>query len=295
MATDKKISELTNYTPPLDADVIPIVDVLNSITKKLTWANIKATLKTYFDTLYLSENQTITLNGDVSGSGKTGISVTIGAGKVTEAMQVLADNTTQDVSTAKHGYVPKAPNDTTKFLRGDGSWAVPATQAASVGLIPTPAFLSFAIGSFQSNVNTTGFFGKILIPAPITIQKLTLDIAGHATNGTIKVALFSEDGQTQYFSVTSPSITGTGKVTITIPSTLLSPGYYYIGVVGVGTVDTSPRCFNQTANGAALNDPTSEPVFSGTLTVTAGTMPATITPTALTISTSACLMCRFDN
>jgi len=45
-------------------------------------------------------------------------------------MQVLADNTTQDVSTTKHGYVPKAPNDTTKFLRGDATWAVPTASAS---------------------------------------------------------------------------------------------------------------------------------------------------------------------
>jgi hypothetical protein len=45
---------------------------------------------------------------------------------ITEAQQSLSDNTTNDVSTSKHGYVPKAPNDTTKFLRGDASWAVSA-------------------------------------------------------------------------------------------------------------------------------------------------------------------------
>lgn len=36
------------------------------------------------------------------------------------------DNTDLDVSTSLHGLAPKAPNDTTKFLRGDGTWAVPA-------------------------------------------------------------------------------------------------------------------------------------------------------------------------
>jgi len=36
------------------------------------------------------------------------------------------DNTDLNVSTSKHGLCPKAPNDTTKFLRGDGAWGVPA-------------------------------------------------------------------------------------------------------------------------------------------------------------------------
>ena len=48
---DKKISELTNYTPPIDADVVPIVDSTTGTTKKLTWANLKATIKTYYDSL----------------------------------------------------------------------------------------------------------------------------------------------------------------------------------------------------------------------------------------------------
>lgn len=41
---------------------------------------------------------------------------------VTEGEITLADVTTNDVSISKHGFVPKAPNDTTKYLRGDGTW-----------------------------------------------------------------------------------------------------------------------------------------------------------------------------
>jgi hypothetical protein len=46
---------------------------------------------------------------------------------VTDANMTTSDITTNDVSTAKHGFAPKAPNDTTKFLRGDATWAVPAS------------------------------------------------------------------------------------------------------------------------------------------------------------------------
>lgn len=46
---------------------------------------------------------------------------------IVEAAITLADNTTNDVSITAHGFTPKAPNDTTKFLRGDAAWAVPST------------------------------------------------------------------------------------------------------------------------------------------------------------------------
>lgn len=48
---------------------------------------------------------------------------------IVEADQSLSDVTTLDVSTSKHGYVPKAPNDTAKFLRGDATWATPSGTA----------------------------------------------------------------------------------------------------------------------------------------------------------------------
>lgn len=47
------ISGLTAKTTPVDADFIPLMDSADTNkTKKLSWTNIKATLKTYFDTLY---------------------------------------------------------------------------------------------------------------------------------------------------------------------------------------------------------------------------------------------------
>lgn len=43
---------------------------------------------------------------------------------ITEDMQVLADNTTNNFSTTKHGYVPKGTN-VGSFLKDDGTWAAP--------------------------------------------------------------------------------------------------------------------------------------------------------------------------
>lgn len=46
--------------------------------------------------------------------------------KITERQILLSDVTTNNVSTSTHGFVPKAPNDATKFLDGTGSFSVPA-------------------------------------------------------------------------------------------------------------------------------------------------------------------------
>lgn len=51
---DKKITELTAYTSPIDTDVIAIVDVTTPATKKVTWANVKESLPKSGDNLLLN-------------------------------------------------------------------------------------------------------------------------------------------------------------------------------------------------------------------------------------------------
>jgi len=54
------INSATGKTTPVDNDLFGIVDsAASNVLKKLTWANTKATLKTYFDTLYLTATSTI--------------------------------------------------------------------------------------------------------------------------------------------------------------------------------------------------------------------------------------------
>lgn len=48
-----KINGASAKTTPVDADMLGLMDsAASNILKKLSWANVKATLKTYFDTLY---------------------------------------------------------------------------------------------------------------------------------------------------------------------------------------------------------------------------------------------------
>jgi hypothetical protein len=63
--------------------------------------------------------------------GRTG-DVTAASNDYTEAQISFSDITTNDVSTSKHGFVPKI-TDTAKFLKGDGTWATPAGAGDVVG------------------------------------------------------------------------------------------------------------------------------------------------------------------
>jgi hypothetical protein len=67
---------------------------------------------------YVTDAQ-LTVLGNTSGTN-TGDQI------ISDATLTTSDITTNNVSTTKHGFVPKAPNNTTQFLRGDGTWATPS-------------------------------------------------------------------------------------------------------------------------------------------------------------------------
>lgn len=77
------INSATDKATPVDADMVGLTDsAAGNITKKLSWLNIKATLKTYFDTLYaaagsyLTASSTSTLTNKTIDADGTGNSIT---------------------------------------------------------------------------------------------------------------------------------------------------------------------------------------------------------------------------
>jgi hypothetical protein len=69
-----------------------------------------------------------------------------------------SDITTNDVTTSKHGFTPKAPNDSTKFLRGDATWAVPSGGGwALAGTCNSTGTTSTGSWTYSSNVTTVDF------------------------------------------------------------------------------------------------------------------------------------------
>jgi hypothetical protein len=63
----------TPKTTPVNADTMPLIDsAASNVLKKVTWENIKATLKTYFDTLYSTFTNPMSASGDIIYGGTAG-------------------------------------------------------------------------------------------------------------------------------------------------------------------------------------------------------------------------------
>ena len=91
------ITDRTEKTTPVNADLIAIADTeASNVAKKVTFTNIKAFLKTYFDTLYgtiAGLATKVDKNADIVGATKTKITYDT-KGLVTAG----ADATTADIS-----------------------------------------------------------------------------------------------------------------------------------------------------------------------------------------------------
>jgi hypothetical protein len=82
----------TSKTTPVDADELPLVDsAASNVLKKLTWANLKATLKTYLDTLYAAIVHTHAASDITSG---TIAQARLGTGSGGAGTKVLYDDQT---------------------------------------------------------------------------------------------------------------------------------------------------------------------------------------------------------
>ena len=78
---------------------------------------------------------------------------------ITEDALSLSDVTTGNVTKDKHGFAPKAPDDTTKYLRGDGTWVVPVTYSADTnGYIKFPGGVTMQWGTGSSTSDTSESF-----------------------------------------------------------------------------------------------------------------------------------------
>lgn len=181
----------------------------------------------------------------------------------------------------------------TTYWRGDATWATVSGSPTSTMLVPKLELIVTGNVDQAFSTNTKMFVGLIDVNSSITANRVTFNVGSVATAGTVKVALFSQDGATQVFSVTTASISGSGIVSTALSAVSIPAGQYYVACVSVGTTSVQITCFNTASFN--LNSTSGKALVEGFLTVTAGTVPATITPTAISSQQSNTPIVRFDN
>lgn len=106
---------------------------------------------------------------------------------IVEGDITLSDITTDDVSTTKHGFAPKAPNDPTKFLRGDATYAAPISYSFVSG--------SNATTTGQTLVDITGLGLPLLANATYEFEAMLLAQSSN-TSGNKYGVQYSVSGAT---------------------------------------------------------------------------------------------------
>lgn len=105
--------------------------------------------------------------GDVTLAGENYITISgqvITVGKPAEAQIALSDNTTLNVSTARHGFTPKLDNNPAHFLNGQGGY----TAVYSTGTF-TPA--DGSAGALSLTVNGTPYYIRI---GPLVVARFSV-------------------------------------------------------------------------------------------------------------------------
>lgn len=260
---DTKISNLTDYTTPLNADYIPVVDTANTTTKKTSWSNIKATLKTYFDTLY-----TGTVSSVATGTGLTGGAITTTGtislstplqpiatltGNGTKFLRVNAGETAVEYATVSGGGDALTTNPLSQFaattslqLKGVIS---DETGSGALVFADTPTLVTPILGTPTSGTltNCTGLpVAGITSSTSTALGVGSLEI-GHASDTTLSRAsagVAAIEGNNIVVNTSSPTlgtITTTGNIELGNASdtTLSRSAAGELSVEGVAVLTTS--------------------------------------------------------
>lgn len=165
-------------------------------------------------------------------------------------------------------------------------------------IIPYPVGSTFGTTTMSVVTNTTAQVGLFSIPVGILLNKLSLSISSVTVSGTIDVSIFSDDGQTRLVTFTTGTISAAGVVTTTLASKVYLPaGCYYLVLNPNSTANIVPNAWQTTGiwdTATGIGVVTSEPLTSGTVTITADTPPTTITPASITAANSRLAVLRLD-
>jgi hypothetical protein len=148
------VDSLTAKANPVDADQLGLMDsAASNILKKLSWANIKATLKTYFDTLYPAGSGTST--GTNTGDNATNTQYSgFAASKENTGVAASAVSTHSVLTTGIHG-----AGANSLIYSDDSRLTDPRTPTAHNQAESTVTFTDITTGNAQTTQH--GFLPKL--------------------------------------------------------------------------------------------------------------------------------------
>lgn len=259
----------TGKTTPVDADVMPLADsAASNVLKKVTWANIKATLKTYFDTLYTEtigtiDSQTKSSNGAVI----NGTSLVLQNADATyPGLVSVAEQTLAGTKLFSH----VGTSGTNASIAS--SWA--PSNYGYKGWVCDPIIASGA----GSPTNGTSYVAKIWLPRSgqtITHAYMRVSVAGTSVTQTYCALYLSWGGSLLAQSDNRSSAMGSSNtVTFTFTPQTINQNYVY---VMFWTAGGTPAQFNRGAQTGAINDNLgSDPRYATADTGLTTTAPATM-------------------
>jgi hypothetical protein len=191
-----------------------------------------------------SGDQTITLTGDVTGSGSSSFATAIGANKVTRGMlaatagaRLLGATAAANVSdltgtqattlldtftSALKGLAPASGGGTTNFLRADGTWAAPATGGTGTVTSVSVTTANGVSGSVATATTTPAISLTLGAITPSSVAA-TGTVTGSNLSGTSSGTNTGDQTITLTGDVTG---SGTGSFATTLATTGVSAGSY---------------------------------------------------------------------
>jgi hypothetical protein len=198
----------------------------------------------------IADTDIVAISESAGGGAYTSKSVTGANIKalVTDANLTTTDVTTNDVSTSKHGFAPKAPNDTTKFLRGDATWAV----------VPAGGLTKFTEAEATTSPNNTVYVDSLTAAGSTTNVDVAIvpkgtgailaAIPDNTATGGNKRGTNAVDLQTARASATQVA-SGQNSITLGVYNTASGNGSMALGYGAVSSGSGSTAIQEATATG----------------------------------------------
>lgn len=153
----------TAKTTPIDADTIPFIDsAASNVLKKVTWANVKATIKTYFDTIYAA------------------VSHTHNHTEITDYDTELAGTTNTTAFTPTSDYHPATKKYVDDAVTAGGGYTDEQAQDAVGGILTDSSEIDFTYDDVANSITAALVAGSIDETKLDTSVNASLDLADSA-------------------------------------------------------------------------------------------------------------------